>query len=92
MTSKEGDETLFRESRDQSRKFLRRHRGGKKGSISKRILQIDENGCRIQINSLFESLLLVQKEFFLDKEINIDIKLLISTKHWQDMREDRENY
>ena len=66
MTSKEGDETYFPDSGDQRREFLRRQRGGKKGSITKRILQIDdiikENGSRTRISSLFESLLLVQKE------------------------------
>ena len=64
--SNEHDDLTFPDSDEQRRSFLRRQRGGKKGSITKRIQHIEdiikENGSRTRICSLFDSMLLVKKE------------------------------
>ena len=81
-----GEEAALSTSNDQRRMYLRRKRGGKKGSITKRILQIDdimkENGSRTRIRSLFDSLLYVQKEA---KDINQSLEeLQEDTEDWMD--------
>ena len=69
---------------ERHRLLLRKQRGGKKGSITKRINQIEEimkeNGSRTRIRSLFDSLLEVRKDA---KDINQKLK---------DLREDTENW
>ena len=68
------------------RLLLRKQRGGKKGSITKRINQIEEimkeNGSRTRIRSLFDSMLEVRKDA---KDINQKLEDLgEDTENWMD--------
>ena len=84
---KDPDESItFPNSDEQRRSFLRRQRGGKKGSITKRISHIDElikeNGSRTRTRSLFDSLLLIQKEAY---DLNQSLEDLgEDTEDWMD--------
>ena len=58
--------SVFPDRPEQKLYLLKRKRGGKKGSITKRIQQLEdliqEGGSRTRITSLFQSLLSVQRE------------------------------
>ena len=84
METKDGTETTKQVTLAEQIALLRRQRGGKKGSITKRINLIEDimkvNGSRTRIRSLFESIFPVLKEA---EEIN---------QHLEELGDDTDDY